>query len=169
MASHNCPYCNQLVPDENPYCGKCGGPQTYQPKGSAVSLQLDPWIITASDARKRFQGDDTAVRALVNTWRNDPDFGGTKQIQQEIDQALQQGSIAKTESYYYCCPWSPVYNVNRDVTIAGRRIGRGQQFVMDISAEEIPRGGKFKRELLIGNFTSTDRVDYCLPGQGDDD
>lgn len=166
MASHNCPYCNQLVPDENPYCGKCGGPQTYQPKGSAVKMQLDPWLITARDARNRFQGDDEAVRALVNTWRNDPEFDRTKQIQQEIDEGINRGDLVKTDAYYYCCPWSPVYNVNRDVSIGGKRISRGQQFVVDVSAEAIPSGGKFKREIMIGNFTPTDRVDYCLPGQG---
>ena len=168
MSSHNCPYCNQLVPDDNPYCGKCGGPQTYQPKDSAVGLQLDPWLITAPEARKRFQDDDEAVRALVNTWRNDPEFGNTKQIQQEIEEAVNRGSVVHTDTYYYCCPWSPVYEVKRDVTIGGKRIVRGQQFTLDVSAEEIPGGGKFRREILIGNFNPTDRIDYCLPGQDND-
>ncbi|MBI1794129.1 MAG: hypothetical protein HYR70_08045 [Chloroflexi bacterium] len=160
---HNCSYCNQLVPDGNPYCGKCGGPQVYKPKGSAVGLQLDPWIITAPSAKQQFQGDNEAVRALVNTWRNDTDHGRTREIQQQIDEALSSGSLTRNDSYYYCCPWSPIYSVNRDLKIGDTRLKRGQQFTLDISAEEIPRGGAFKRAILVGDFGATDNIDYCLP------
>ena len=168
---HNCPYCSQLVQDGDPYCAKCGGPQTYKSGGvmglGAVSLKLDPWIITAPQARERFQVDDEAVRALVNTWRNDPEHVRTREFQQDIQDALARGTLTRTDSYYYCCPWSPIYNVSRDVTIGGKFLRRGQQFTSDISAEEIPEGGKFKREILIGDFKPTDKIDYCLPGEGE--
>lgn len=171
MPTHNCSYCNQLVNDGDPYCAKCGGPQTYKSGGvlgvGAVSFSLDPWIITAPKAKERFQVDDEAVRALVNTWRNDSDHGRTRQIQQEINEALARGSLAPQDAYYYCCPWSPIYIVNRDITISNQTLRRGQQFTFDVSAEAIPAGGAFKRELLVGNFNPTDQVDYCLPGEAD--
>ena len=171
MSTHNCSYCNQLVPDGDPYCGKCGGPQIYKSGGvmgiGAVSLQLDPWIITAPQAKERFQVDDEAVRALVNTWRKDPDHADTREIQQTISEALARGSLTRTDKYYYCCPWSPIYTVNRDVTIGGKFLQRGQQFTFDVSAEAMEEGGPFKRELLVGDFKPTDNVDYCLPGEGE--
>ena len=176
MAStHNCAYCNQLVPDGDPYCGKCGGPQTFASGGiagtkiGAVHLNLDPWIITAPQAKDRFAPDDQAVKALVNTWRNDPDHAATREIVQEINNAQARGSITRTDSYYYCCPWSPIYRANREVTIGKQRIAPGQQFTFDVSAEAIPEGGHFKREVLVGDFSTTDKIDYCLPGQGDQD
>lgn len=82
-------------------------------------------------------------------------------------QAFARGSLSRTDSYYYCCPWSPIYTVNRDVTIGGKLLQRGQQFAFDVSAEEIPEGGAFKREILAGNFGPTDKVGYCLPGDED--
>jgi|SRR5579859_1022399 len=167
MSTHNCPYCNQVVQDGDPYCAKCGGPQTYKTGGvagiGAVSLKLDPWIITAPQAKERFQTDDEAVKAMVNTWRHDPDHPHTVQIQQEIEAAVGRGSLARTDSYYFCCPWSPIFNVNRDVTVGGKSLKRGEQFTFDISAEEIPEGGKFRREILVGDFSTTNKVDYCLP------
>lgn len=170
MSTHNCSYCNQIVTDGDPYCAKCGGPQTYKSGGvmgvGAATLKLDPWLISAPQAKERFQVDDQAVRALVNTWRNDHNHGHTFQIQQEINEALSRGSLARSDSYYFCCPWSPIYNVNRDVTIAGTSLRHGQQFTFDVSAEAIPEGGAFKCELLVGDFNPTDKVDYCLPEQG---
>ncbi len=56
------------------------------------------------------------------------------------------------------------------MTIGGRRLPSGQQFTADVSAEELAEGGAFKRELLLGSFTPTDRIDYCDPaGGGHDD
>ena len=48
---------------------------------------------------------------------------------------------------------------------------RGQTFTFDVSAEEMAEGGEFKREILIANFTTTNKVDYCNPEEGghDDD
>ena len=65
---------------------------------------------------------------------------------------------------YFCCPWSAVYLVRRPVVIAGRSLRTGQQFTFDVSAEEIFEGGSFKRELLVGPFSLTSEIDYCIPG-----
>jgi len=56
-----------------------------------------------------------------------------------------------------------VYEVNRDVTIGGIHIRSGQRFTFDVSAEDMERGGTFRREVVIGDFKPTDEVDYCLP------
>lgn len=159
---HNCQYCNALVADGDPYCAKCGGPQIFKPKGGGVALNLDPWIITDPAARTEFEKDPVAVKALVNTWRNDPDHAETRKAQAEIQAARDRGDLTRI-AWYYCCPWSPVYQVNRDVNLNGTRLKKGQQFTFDISAEDIPRGGKFRRQLLTGNFNPTNDVDYCLP------
>ena len=61
--------------------------------------------------------------------------------------------------------------MKRPVTIGGKRLRSLQQFTYDVSAEEMLSGGAFKREILIGVFQSTDKVDYCDPQSGghDDD
>jgi len=168
MAFHQCAYCSQPVSDGDPYCAKCGGPQTFKPKRGGVRLTLDPWCITDPEAKQRFEGDAEAVAALVNTWRNDPDHAHTRQVQEEITQARDQGDLTRT-SYYYCCPWSAVYRVNRDTRIDSNRLRRGQQFTFDVSAEGIPKGRPFKRELVVGDFQPTEQIDYCLPGQEEED
>lgn len=163
---HNCPYCSQLVLDGDPYCSKCGGPQVFKPKGGGVALNLDPWIITDNAARTQFEQDPVAVKALVNTWRNDPDHAKTRAMQNEIKTARERGDLERI-AWYYCCPWSPVYQVKRDVNLNGQRFKEGQQFTFDVSAEAIPEGGKFKREIIIGDFKPTNDIDYCLPENQD--
>jgi hypothetical protein len=42
----------------------------------------------------------------------------------------------------------------------------------DVSAEEMGEGGQFKREIVVANFGTTNRVDCCDPSAGghhDDD
>lgn len=165
MQVHNCAYCGRMLQNDVLYCPSCGGPQVYQTKSGGVRLQsLDPWIITDPEAKQRFESDPSAVAALVNTWRNDPNHARTREIQADIDSAEQQGKLQRI-SYYYCCPWSPVYTVKQDVNVGGKRLRRGQQFTFDISAEGVESGEGFRREILLGNFQATNDVDYCLPGQ----
>ena len=163
---HNCPYCNAPVLDGDPYCSKCGGPQIFKPKGGGVALNLDPWLITDADARGRFEKDPQAVKALVNTWRHDPDFGQTRDIQHQIGAAREHGDLTRV-AWYFCCPWAPVYQVNRDVNIGGKHLQRGQRFTFDVSAEGMESGEPFRREILIGDFKPTEDVDYCLPEDKD--
>lgn len=54
------------------------------------------------------------------------------------------------------------------------RIGRTklyvmEEFVFDVSAEEMADGGKFVRRLVRGPFKDTNEVDYCDPQDGDHD
>ncbi len=129
---------------------------------------FDPWCLTDPSARAGWQADPSARRAIRTLWANDPDPARTLAIQEQIDAALARGDIAYAETrdgrrlgHYYCCPWAPIYVVKRPVDIGGRRLRALQEFTFDVSAEQVARGGRFQRELLVGSFQPTDQVDYC--------
>lgn len=130
---------------------------------------FDPWCLTDPASRARWQADARAVRALELLWAYDPDPAATLTIQAEIDVALAAGDITATSAkgrplgHYFCCPWSSVYQVRRPVRIARIRLSAMEQFVFDVSAEEISEGGKFQRRIVRGPFHGTSEVDYCDP------
>lgn len=134
---------------------------------------FDPWALTDPASRASWQRDPAARHAIDNLWRMDPDPAATLTIQAQIDAAAQAGLIAvgvdaqgNTMGNYYCCPWSPINYVRKPVTIAGRTLRAGDEFVFDVSAEEMMEGGSFKRELVVGPFHPTDEIDYCDPANG---
>ena len=136
----------------------------------------DPWVLTDPATLGQWRRDPAASKAIKYMWANDPDPEGTLAIQDEIEKALDDGSIdvatgpsGRPIGPYYCCPWAPIYVAKRPITIGGTRLRQLQQFTYDVSAEEIPEGGAFKREILIGNFQPTDQVDYCDPRSGGHD
>lgn len=127
----------------------------------------------AAASGERWQSDRQARRAIETLWAYDPDPRGTLDIQGEIEAAVERGDLASATEpggrplgNYYCCPWAPIYAAKRPVRIAGRRLRPLQQFTFDVSAEEIAEGGQFKRELLLGNFHLTNKIDYCDPTAG---
>lgn len=133
---------------------------------AAGSAGFDPWCLTDPASRSRWQGDPAARRAIDMLWAYDPDPTRTVAVQAEIDAALDQGKIAHDGlGNFYCCPWSAIFGVVDPVSIGGKRLRRGQQFTFDVSAEEVPEGGPFKREILVADFRPTDEVDYCNPDQ----
>lgn len=130
--------------------------------------RFDPWCLTDPQSRSNWQKDRDANRAVTLLWQRDPDPHRTLSIQSELSAALAAGRIQYATDHagrrlgnYYCCPWAPIYSVMSTTTIAGTRVGSGQQFTFDVSAEEMSRGGHFKRELLVGDFSPTDHIDYC--------
>ncbi len=134
---------------------------------------FDPWCLTHPAKREAWRRDPAARRAIDVLWRMDPDPAATLTIQAQIDTAVAAGLVAaevdgqgRPMGNYFCCPWSAIYVVRRPVTIAGRSLRAGEQFTYDVSAEEIPEGGSFKRELLVGPFHPTNEVDYCDPTAG---
>ena len=135
---------------------------------------FDPWCLTDPATRARWQADKRAVRAIEMLWAFDPDPGATLTIQAEIDAALAAGDIVastssgRTLGHYYCCPWSALYQVHRPVRIARTKLHAMEQFVFDVSAEEMAEGGAFVRRVVRGPFHDTKEVDYCDP-QGHDD
>lgn len=137
---------------------------------------FDAWCLTDPRSRERWQRDRKARAAIDSLWELDPEPRATLDMQAEIDASLAAGFVAyatgrdgRRLGNYFCCPWSAVYETTQAVTIAGRRLRSGQQFVADVSAEELAEGGEFKRELLLGNFRPTDRIDYCDPAAGGHD
>lgn len=129
---------------------------------------FDPWCLTDPQSRSRWQSDRQAQRATSLLWQRDPNPAGTLAIQSEINAALAAGSVQYATDqagnrlgHYYCCPWSPIYVAVRPATIASTRLGPGQQFTFDVSAEEMSSGSPFKRQLLLGDFSTTQQVDYC--------
>jgi hypothetical protein len=92
----------------------------------------------------------------------------TLAIQTQIDDALAAEDIVRATHrgdgrYYFCCPWSSIYQVRRPVRIGGRRLSPAQQFTFDVSGEELAEGGAFVRRILNGPFQTTTDVDYCDP------
>jgi hypothetical protein len=137
--------------------------------------RFTPWCLTDPASRSRWQADPRAVRAIELLWAYDPDPAATLTIQAEIDAALAAGAIATSThrggrhlGHYYCCPWGALYEVRRPVRIARIPLHAMEQFVFDVSAEEMAEGGAFVRRIVRGPFHTTDEVDYCDPeGDGD--
>lgn len=146
------------------------GRRPAQPAQSPLSAKggFDPWRITDPATRAQWKADSRAREALDSMWALDPDPRRTLAIQDAIDEALARGDVAYATSAagqrvgnYFCCPWAPVYVARRPTTIHGTRLKPLQQFTYDVSAEEVPGGGEFKREILVGLFSRADEVDYC--------
>lgn len=134
---------------------------------------FDPWCLTDPHSRDRWKADPRARDAVDLLWEMDPDPRATLDVQAQLVEALRRGYVEyATDSRgervgnYYCCPWAPILATTRPVTIDGLRLRSGQQLTYDVSAEEMAEGEPFKRELLLGNFTPTDKLDYCNPREG---
>lgn len=132
---------------------------------------FDPWCLTDPVSRPTWKKDRAARRAIESLWRFDPEPQRTLAIQADIDRALARGDTAYATDRsgnrlgpYFCCPWSSIYTVRRHVTIGGMPLRPMQEFTFDVSAEDVMRGGAFRREVLPGSFQETDDVDYCDPG-----
>jgi hypothetical protein len=126
--------------------------------------RFDRWCLTDPATREMWQQDQRARIAVNAMWSVDPDPAYTLGIQAEIDQALADGDVVRarrggTATYYFRCPWPPVYRVRRAVRIAGRRLSAPQQFTFHIEAEH----GRFVREIVVGPFDSTADIDYWAP------
>lgn len=137
---------------------------------------FDPWVLTSPPSRARWRRDPSAVRAVQNLWRYDPDPAATLAVQGEIDAAVRSGALQPWEvrrgaepAHFYCCPWGAIYLVRRPVVLAGRALRVGEQVTFDVSAEDMARGGRFRRELVTGPFGETDDIDYCDPAAGGHD
>ena len=130
---------------------------------------FDPWCLTDPESRERWKRDRQARQAIDLLWRSDPAPERTLAIEAEIEELRDAGELdyatyqGRPLGHYYCCPWSPIYEARRPVTIAGRRLDTGDQFAFDVSAEELRAGGPFKRGLITGDFSPTSEVDYCDP------
>lgn len=146
--------------------------------GSASgSAGFDPWCLTSPKTRRQWQQDPQAQRAIDNLWKYDPDPARTLALADQISAAFAAGDIAyatdeqgREFGNYFCCPWSAIYVVKRPIRIAGRRLRVMEQFVLDVSAEQMAETGTFVRRIVTGPFAPTRTVDYCDPeARGHDD
>ncbi|RFU43277.1 hypothetical protein DZF91_02195 [Actinomadura logoneensis] len=134
------------------------------------SSGFDPWCLTSPRERATWRKDPRAHQSIKELWEFDPDPAATLRIQDEIDAAFAAKAIdyARNGSgsllgSYFCCPWGAIYVVRRPVTINGRRLRQGQQFTYEVDADEVPKGGRFVRRLIVGTFAPTNDVEYCDP------
>lgn len=147
------------------------GAPRLDPQSLPGGVNFDPWCLTDPTTVRRWRADPRARQAVAALWAADPDPARTLTIHAQIQAALADGAIVRAEgmrhgSYFYCCPWSAIYQVRRTVRIDGRQLAPAQQFTFDVSAEEIPEGKPFVRRILLGPFTTTTEVDYCDPTAG---
>ena len=135
-------------------------------------IGFDPWCLTDPFTRDRWKHDPEAIKSIEELWKHDPDPGQTLRIQEKINAALNQGSIAyatdqagKPFGHFYCCPWSPIYVVKHPIKVAGRRLRTLEQFTFIVNANDVLKGGAFERQILVGSFEITAEVGYCNPVQ----
>jgi hypothetical protein len=150
------------------------GPARIDPQTLPDPTRFDPWCLTDPATRAQWQADPRARNTIAALWAADPEPVRTLTIHAQIQAATASGAIAPVSgmrlgSYFYCCPWSPIYQVRRRVKIDGRRLSVPQQFTFDVSGEELAEGGHFVRRILLGPFTATTEVDYCDPTGGHHD
>lgn len=136
---------------------------------------FDPWCMTAEWAREAFQRDPEARKAVRTLWDLDPNPGRTLDIHEEVLRAFERGDIRYARrpdgsnlGHFFCCPWQPVFEVLRPVTLGERQLRTMQQFVFDVTAEGVNLGNAFTREIMIGNFSPTDRTEYGDPNEEPD-
>lgn len=139
------------------------------PAAASGEPRFDPWCLTDPDPLALWQRDAQSRRAVELLWRSDPTPERALAIQSELDESRDAGeiryarSVAGNLGHDDCCPWAPIDEATRPVTIARRRLATGDRFTFDVSAEERAEGGAFTRELYVGEFHITDEVDYCDP------
>jgi hypothetical protein len=136
---------------------------------------FDMWCLTDPASLEKFRNDAEARRALKTLWRLDPDPKRTLEIQAEINDALERGDIdialdryGKRLGHFFCAPWAPVYVVLRSLTLGGRRLKTMQQFIYNVTCEGVNLGAPFEREIMVGNFTPTTKMEYGDPNEEPD-
>jgi hypothetical protein len=156
------------------------GPGSRQAESSAV-IGFDPMCLTDPAVREMWRDSRLERDAIDTLWAFDEDKARTTGIQGEIDAALSRRDIgyATVEGqpvfdanahgrtgHFNSCPWSPIYEVINDCVIAGKRLSPSAKFTFDVSAKDIPTGGKFRRRILVGAFAAHHELDYGHPGSG---
>ena len=141
------------------------GPARLDPDTLPGGGRFDPWCLTDPATLSQWQADPQACRAIDALWAADPDPARTLTILAQIGAAVAAGSVFRVTgagrgTYYYGCPWPPIYQVRSRVRIAGKRLSAAQQFTFEVSAEQMGTGGGFIRRILLGPFTTTEEIDY---------
>lgn len=130
--------------------------------------RFDPWCLTDPYTRPRWQRDPRAAQAVAELWRRDPDPAATLALQAEIDAAVTAGAVGRVlgpsgGTCFFACPWPPLYEVRRPVTLAGRPLPVLQQFTLELTVDDAARGAPFRRGLMLGPFQPAGATGYCRP------
>lgn len=144
-------------------------------KAAPGEFGFDPWCLTDPDSVEKWKADAEARQAIKTLWRLDPNPSETLRIKAEIDAAYDRGDIqfAKRRDgakvgHFFCCPWAPVYEATRIVTLGGTRVRAMQQFIFNVTCEGVNLGAHFVREIMVGNFTPTNKFEYGDPNEEPD-
>ena len=136
---------------------------------------FDPWCLTDPKARSKWRADPDARRAIDTLWELNPDPEKTIRIQEEINEALQRGDIRRAHDrngaplgHFFCCPWAPIFEAVRPVTIGGRNLTPIEQFVFDVNAEGFHLGNPFTCQIMVANFQPTSKTEYGDPNEEPD-
>jgi hypothetical protein len=119
---------------------------------------FDPWCLSDPRILKPLKKIRAAKTAIDQMWAADPEPGKTLAMRADIDAALLRDDIAYDTSHYYACPWSAVYVAKRPVRIGTVTVQPLQTFILAIDSGG--RGGRFRRQVLIGSFYRAERVKY---------
>lgn len=133
---------------------------------------FDPWCMTDPSQRERLKRDREATRAINDMWRYDPNPDSTLSIQRQIDGAFERGDIdyatkpnGQRIGHFQCTPYAPIFVVRRPTKVFSERLGPGQEFTIEISAEGVNLGETYVREVVVGPFGPAPGLDYCDPNE----
>ena len=158
-------------PQAGPRTG-AGGPR---PGGPLPGPGFDPMCLTDPAVRELWRDSHAERDAIDTLWAFDPDRARTLAMLSEIDAALARRDIGyavqgggpvfdpsapSRAGHFQRCPWAPIYQAVRDCAIAGKPLPAGAQFTFDVSAAEVPGGGRFVRRILAGRFVPGQEIDY---------
>lgn len=127
---------------------------------------FDVWCLTDPDLRLQLGGYHRAVRAIERVWNLDPDPERTLELHAAILKAFDAGSVGYAADgrgrigHFHRCPWGPVYVARRPLDLGGRRILKGQRFVLDVGAETMERGTRFRRQVVVGRLERAESLSY---------
>lgn len=162
---------------------KPGAPHSASPSTGAPSKGLpgpndigfNQWCLTDPESLNRWMDSKEARDAVKTLWKLDPNPHETLRIKAEIDAAFLRGDLrfaadnnGKKLGHFFCCPWAPVYEALRPVTIGGTRLQPLQQFIFNVTCEGVNLGAPFTREIMVGNFRPTDKFEYGDPNEPPD-
>lgn len=99
-----------------------------------------------------------AQRVLQMMWQADPDPAATWAWYQSIQGLDREGSVRATGSYFNACPWTDIWRAQTTVRVGNKVVQAGEEFCLHA---EIERDGSYTKEIIVGNFSPTNELDYC--------
>ena len=88
-----------------------------------ADARFDPWCLTDPATLRRWQHDRRATQAIQELWEWDPEAAATLALKAEVDAAdIVYLRARKNGTSYDECPWAPLYEVRRPITITGRSL-----------------------------------------------